>query len=112
MSYGRFVILFNVWMDKSGFHLPLQPGWSHRELTEMTEHTEDDTETDNDAADQTDAGRVTLASVAIISAEPKLIIGAFIVSVDLVLVLFTRSAAFINFCKERIAPLSLIWFRF
>ena len=112
MSYGRFVILFNVWMDKSGFHLPLQPGWSHIESTEMTEHTEDDTETDNDAADQTDAGRVTLASVAIISGEPKLIIGAFIVSVDLVLVLFTRSAAFINFCKERIAPLSLIWFRF
>jgi len=65
----------------------------------MTEHTEDDTDTDNEAADQTDVGAVALASVAIISGDTKLIICSFIIDVDLVFVLFTWSTAFVHFSR-------------
>ena len=67
----------------------------------MTEHTEDDTDTDNEAADQTDAGAVTLACVAIISGETELIIrSSSFVNVDFISVLVTWSTAFVHFCKE------------
>ena len=70
------------------------------ELKEMTEHTEDDTDTDNEAADRADAGAVALASVAIICSDTKLIIWSCIVNVDLVFVLSTWGTTFVHFCKE------------
>ena len=68
----------------------------------MTEHTEDDTDTDNEAADQIDAGAVTLACVAVISGETELIIrSSCFVNVDFVSVLVTWSTAFVHFCKDQ-----------